>query len=388
MKIGIYMGYLFPVPLEGEGIGRYVFRLAEGLLLARADTAVHILATTPNVAEVEKLFARLKECFSGRVVFHSADDPEWINKNVAVDVWIVPWIGLAYAQHLAKPLVVCLHDLAYIHVPELTATGKKIDGAARVLTHKAAAVVCNCAYIRTWDALFYLRIPPEKVHMIRPAAPIEEYAGTVLREEEEFRRLYGLDKRYLVFPSVVRPHKNHIRLIEAFFRFAHRRADQSGPYLVFTDHVARFCRNGTLQEISGRYRRDIVNNVKCLGRLPTRDIPALYKYAAGTIVPTLFEGNFPFPILESLTMETPVAFSRIPMAMEVIDDPRDFLTFDPYDVPDIERAIDELCESEAGAAAKQRAALGGFMERTWQDVAGEYYAVIDRVLGHAARKSR
>jgi glycosyltransferase involved in cell wall biosynthesis len=334
---------------------------------------------------VEKLFARIVEHFPDRVVFHCANEPEWINNNVAADLWIVPWIGLGAAQHLAKPFVVCLHDLAYIHVPALAATGKQTDGAARVLAHKAAAVICNCSYICTWDALCYLRIPPTKIHVIRPAAPIEEYAGMTLRGEREFRRYYGLDKSYFVFPSIVRPHKNHIRLIDAFFRFAQRRgADDLGPYLVFTDHVARLCWNNALRELGDRYESDIVNRVKCLGRLPARDIPALYKYAAGTVVPTLFEGNFPFPVLESLTMETPVAFSRIPMAMEAIDNPGDFIIFDPYDVADIERAIGELWECKTGLAAKQRAALGGLLERTWQDVAREYYGVIDRVLGRAA----
>lgn len=101
---------------------------------------------------------------------------------------------------------------------------------------------------------------------------------------------------------------------------------------------------------------------------------------AGTVVPTLFEGRCPFPILESLIMGTPVAFSRIAVAMEVIGDPGPFITFDPYDVADMQRAIGELWESGQNTAIKQKKALSGFLLRSWRDVAREYYNVFDRII--------
>ncbi len=384
MNIGIYLGYPFKVDLDGAGVGRYIFRLVEGLLRARTETDVHILAMPVNITQIAKVFMRLKTDFPDRVVVYCSDDLNWINAKLPVDLWIIPAVVIDSAQYLTKPVVVCLHDVAYIHFRELEALGKRVDGLVKVLTNKAVAVICNSDYIRTCDALNYLRLPREKTHVIRPAAPIEEYSNTVLRSEADFREHYHLDKSYFVFPSSITwRHKNHIRLIDAFFRFKQTQATrQLGPYLVFTERGDDFCQKNEFLQTVGQYDPNLLSDIIFLGRLPSQDIPALYKYAAGTIVPTLFEGSCPFPILESLIMGTPVAFGRIAVAIEVISDLRDLITFDSYDVADMQRALGELWESGPDAAEKQKAALGGFIERTWQDVAKEYYAVIDRTMGY------
>lgn len=377
MQIGIYLGYPFPVHLEGEGIGRYVARLTEGLLRERTGTGVHILVMTPNVTEVERMFARIKTEFPERLTVHCSDNLQWININIPADLWIVPWVGLESAQYLTKPLIVCLHDLAWLHVPGLEDLGKWIDGPAKTLTHKAAAVIANSHYIRTCDGLNYLKLSPEKTCVIRPAAPVEEYGSMALCDEQDFRVQYHLDQDYFVFPTILRPHKNHIRLIDAFLRFKQAKVTgQSEHYLVFTD----FANVNYQKELFKQFDSNLLDSIKFLGRLPVQDVPALYKYATGTVVPTLFEGSCPFPILESLIMGTPVAFSRIAVAMEVIGDPGPFITFDPYDVADMQRAIGELWESGQNTAIKQKTALSGFLVRSWRDVAREYYNVFDRII--------
>lgn len=382
MRIGIYLGYRFKVNLDGVGVGRYIARLAEGLLRERKETTVHILGMTPNIAEIEQMFKRLKADFSLRVTVYCADDLDWINANVPVDLWIIPAVIIDSAQYLTKPLIACLHDVAYIHFPELAELGQRVDGLVREITHKAVAVICNSNYIRICDGINYLRLPEEKTHVIRPAAPVEEYAGAELRSEQDMRQCYQLDRSYFVFPSNMwPPHKNHLRLVEAFFRFRHTQATgDTGPDLVFTDVFANFYYKDEFAQIVSQYDPEMLAGIKFLGKVPSRDVPALYKYAAGTVVPTLFEGSCPFPILESLLVGTPVAFGRIAVAMEIISDPGAFITFDPFDVPDMQKALEKLWERGPGAAETQKAALHGFLERTWQDVAREYYQVIAEIL--------
>lgn len=382
MRIGIYLGYRFKVNLDGVGVGRYIVRLTEGLLREKSETTVHILGMTSNISEIEHVFMRLKADFSERVTVYCSDNLNWINANVPVDLWIIPAVIIDSAQYLTKPLIVCLHDVAYIHFPELEELGKQVDGLVRVLTHNAAAVICNSNYIRTCDGLNYLRLPEEKTHVVRPAAPIEEYLNTVLRSEQDFREHYQLDKSYFVFPSNMwPPHKNHIRLIDAFLRFKQTQATgHAGPDLVFTDIFANFFHKDEFAQIISAYDPELVRSIKFLGKVPSQDVPALYKYAAATAVPTLFEGSCPFPILESLLMGTPVAFGRIAVAMEVISDPSAFITFDPFDVADMQKALGKLWENGPGTAEKQKAALSGFLARTWQDVAREYYEVIEGTI--------
>lgn len=381
MRIGIYLGYHFKVALDGEGVGRYVIRLIEGLLRERTETQVHVLSMSPNYLEIESMLTPIKSLFADRVTIHCSDDLNWINSSIPVDLWIIPAVIIDSAQYLTKPLIVCLHDVAYIHVRELEALGKRVDGLVRLLTHKAVAVICNSSYIRTYDGLGYLRLSSEKTHLIRPAAPIEEYSSAVLRDEQSFREYYCLDKSYFAFPTVLRPHKNYVRMIDAFLKFKQAQgSSQYGPYLVFTDHINSIRHNEELLKIIRKYEPVLLNNVKFIGRVPAQDVPALYKYAAGTVVPTVFEGSCPFPILESLVMGTPVAFGRIEVAQEVIRDLSAFITFDPYSVEDMQQALSELWENGSSLAAQQKTALSCFLERNWQDVAREYYNVMQQIV--------
>lgn len=137
----------------------------------------------------------------------------------------------------------------------------------------------------------FLKLPPEKMHVIRLAPPSEEYKSVSSLNENTFRQKYNLNNDYIFYPSVIRLHKNHDRLIEAFFKFKQAHiGTTSNLRLVLTDH---FHGRPTEEEIvkvlnncEDPYIRD---SVVFLGRIPTNDVPLLYKHAIGTIVPTLLK---------------------------------------------------------------------------------------------------
>ncbi|WP_373460009.1 glycosyltransferase [Paenibacillus sp. V4I7] len=122
------------------------------------------------------------------------------------------------------------------------------------------------------------------------------------------------------------------------------------------------------------------NSVIFLDRLPSSDLPSLYKYAIATIVPTLFEGSCPFPILESLAMDTSVAIGRIEVTEEVIAEMDAFITFDPYSVCEIEKAIHDLWMHKTTLLPRQKLAISNVLQRKWSEVAGEYYSLIHQIM--------
>jgi glycosyltransferase involved in cell wall biosynthesis len=388
MHIGMFLGYHHPVNLDGEGIGNFILRLVEGWLMNNEDAMVHVATTEQNFKEVEHLFTKHHSLFQTRLFVNSFSSIDWLNKNVPVDVWCVPYVGLKWALELQKPFILCVHDLVYLHFKDMYYNKQpeffqNLEPIVYNLANQASKVVFNSDYIRDNEGLTFLGLPLDKTQVIRLAAPSEEYRSYGIREEAAFRETYHLHVPYLVFPSVIRLHKNHYRLIEAFLNFKQTPEGRaSNLQMVFTDHYVNRPFEQEILELFNHYKdQSVLNSIVFLGRVSSGDIPSLYKYALGTIVPTLFEGSCPFPILESLSMDTPVAISRIQVSAEVINDMSAFITFDPYSVREIETAIHELWKhSNTRLIAIQKAAMSGALDRTWIDVAQEYYNLFHSII--------
>ncbi len=386
--IGIFLAYPHPLALDGEGIGRFLYRLIEGFLINRPDVHIHIAATDYNYLDAENTFALLKSHFPGRVHITKSNNIESFNTSVPAEVWIVPIVSLELAMFLKKPYIVCLHDLVHHQFKDLYFTiypefCHRVDRNGYHILKKAAAIVSNSNYVRTLHAIGVAGMPAEKTHVIRLAPPNNEYQTFSFIDEAQFRMKYQLYLDYLVFPTVLRLHKNIERLIAAFIKF---RQSFDGYHsrlrLVFTDQLTNTPKQAEVMQILQHVAdEEIRSSIMFIGRIPKSDLPSLYKYALGTIVPTLFEGSCPFPILESLTMGTPVAAANLEVTNEIITDMSAFLAFNPYSIEEIEAAIRSLWTYRHKLLARQQAAISGAMQRSWTDAAHEYYALIQHVAG-------
>ena len=74
------------VQLDGEGIGRFVVRLVEGLLLNDSDVVVHVATTEQNYADLQSLLAEYVTFFPHRLFLLSFPNVEWLNRNMDVDL--------------------------------------------------------------------------------------------------------------------------------------------------------------------------------------------------------------------------------------------------------------------------------------------------------------
>ncbi|PEA56124.1 glycosyl transferase [Bacillus pseudomycoides] len=385
-NIGIFLGLAYPTNLEGEGIGRFSTRLAEGLFKYDPTIKIYVVTNDINLRSLRNLFSQLVLLYPERLIFYASNSMESINTELPVDVWIIPYIGLELAMYLDKPIILCLHDLVHLHFKDLyyqESTAEfcyRLDRFIHRLVDKASAIIFSSNFTRNHEGLQFLKLPIEKTHVVRLTAPVEEYTAYHIHDESSFRTKYKLYDDYIVYPSVIRPHKNHSLLIEAFMTFKQSLEEPpSNLKLVFTDHYRK--RPIHLPDVYLHCTNEqIKNSIVFLNRIPSDNVPSLYKYALGTIVPTFFEGSCPFPILESLILDTPVAASQIEVTSEVITNMTAFFSFNPYSVEEISKAIYELSKNGKQMLNQQKSALSTALNRRWADVAKEYYDIATKTI--------
>jgi glycosyltransferase involved in cell wall biosynthesis len=255
------------------------------------------------------------------------------------------------------PLVVTIHDLAFLHEPsQFTRRGVATfrRGLARV-RERADLVLCSSR--ATLDDCTAAGLAEERLrHLplgIDPPAPLTDGAVAAARQR------HGLPEQYLLFIGTLEPRKNLARLVAAHASLP------DAPLLAVA---------GPDGWGSGGPQADPAR-VRLLGFVGEHDKQALYAGAAAFCYPSTREG-FGLPVLEALARGAPVVTSRGTATEEAAGGAA--VLVDPYDVDDIARGI-----SEALARSRELAAAGPAhaAQRTWAATARATAAAYREVVG-------
>ena len=249
------------------------------------------------------------------------------------------------------PLVVTVHDLAFLHDPShFTSRGVRVfRRSMEIVKRRASRVICvsqstfdDCA--DNGFAIDRLRCVPNGVRV-----------GAVDPSRvAEVRRAHGLVDDYLLFVGTIEPRKNLARLIEA-----HASLGDRVPPLVIVG-AAGWGENPAAND-SGK--------VRFLGFVADDDLAALYAGAVALCYPSIREG-FGLPILEAMSHGTPVVTSRGGATEEVAGDAAELV--EPLDVSSIADGIVRAMANRADLVVRGRARA----ERmTWRRTAEATLAV-------------
>ncbi len=243
------------------------------------------------------------------------------------------------------PLVVTVHDLAWIHYPEyFTARGLRFFERAHELTVAEAAMVLCPSDATRRDCLAHgiradrLRVVPWGVEA--PAADDDHFATVLAR--------LGLDRRpFVLAVGTVEPRKNLGTLVDAMARLG---GDTPAIDLVV---VGPDGWHGELAALEAR----AAGRVRLLGFVDDPTLWALYRGAALFCYPSLFEG-FGMPVLEAMAAGCAVVTSAGTACEEVVGAAG--MTVAPDDIEGLSRVIGDLLidpdrRAELGAAARERA---------------------------------
>lgn len=261
-----------------------------------------------------------------------------------VDVFHAPWVEGALLRS-PVPQVVTLHDVVLLKDPRrYLRTGLRYELHFRAVA-RANRVIVPTAVVRG-EAIERLRLAPERVVVIGEAAA-SVFHPRDAGEVTAARRRHGLPEDYLVWVGGLEhddPRKRAPQLAAAA---------QDMPLVMVGP-----TRPWAERELAG---------TMLTGHVSDDDLAAILSGARALVFPSEDEG-FGLPPVEALACGTPVVCSDIPTLREVLGDRATFV--DPGDLGALLRA----------AMAAQRPAPPP-LERTWEDVARETWAVYDAALG-------
>lgn len=253
--------------------------------------------------------------------------------------------------------VTTIHDLIYRIHPEahssLRARGMSV--LVPLAARRSDRVIAPSTCTRD-DLIRLLKLPPAKIDVIPEGVGS---APTEATGEADLRKRFDLGDRPVVMTaSAKRPHKNLMRLLDAWTLLG----GVDRPILVMPGYA-------TPHESDLRRRAaelGLEQDTRFLGWLPAADMEGLYRLASCFVFPSLYEG-FGLPVLEAMARGVPVACSSGGALGEVAGDAtRAFDAESPRSMAD---AVEAILGDSALAANLRSAGLMQAGKFTWAETA-------------------
>lgn len=198
-----------------------------------------------------------------------------------------------------------------------------------------------------------------------PAAPAEVFWPRPRgRDHHSILTKYSPDPSpFLLYVGGLSPHKNLIRLIEAFARAEVPRL----RLLIVGSHNDTFHTHvGDLKAAIAHW--EVGDRVAMPGYVPDEDLAHLYSETIALVQPSLVEG-FGLPPVEAMACGAPVIYSRAGSLPEVVGDAG--LAFKPTDTEALTTAIRQVAGSLALQATLSERSLQRARRFSWARSAGE-----------------
>ncbi|GBD15145.1 D-inositol 3-phosphate glycosyltransferase [bacterium HR26] len=380
MRVGL-LGHLlsFTPGYRRAGVSRYIEALVRSL--PDADPSLELVVFTNKAASRcarEQIVTRVTWAVSRlptqrppvRILWEQclarAATRRWRLDLLHAPVNVVPLAG-------PRPLVLTVHDLAFLRYPEHYPPLKQryLAALTRRSTRRADLVIAVSGQTRA-DVVELCGVRPEKVVVVPNGVdaslrPVRD-AGVL----QAFRQAHGLPNEFFLFLGTLQPRKNLEGLLRAYDR---ARADLSLPLVVAG---ARGWRESKIFQLVREL--DLADRVRFTGYINPDELPIWYSAATVFVYPSLYEG-FGLPVLEAMACGTPVITSATSSLPEVAGDAA--ILVDPHDTDALARALRELASSPRLRAELTSAGLERARAFSWERTARETLEVYRRAMERA-----
>ncbi|MCE5322037.1 glycosyltransferase family 4 protein [bacterium] len=198
-----------------------------------------------------------------------------------------------------------------------------IGASARAVTRIAAI-----SEFTKQDIINRLAIPAEKIEVVHNGVD-ENLRGTASNCNGK-NILSKIKQPYILFVGYHHPHKNLVRLVQAFVMMKDRTRISHALIIAGRKEAGT---QALMREVHSHNRRDIF----VLGAVSSDELLELYKGASLFVLPSLIEG-FGLPLLEAMSFGVPIAASNAGSIPEVVGDAA--VLFDPEDVNSMANTVE------------------------------------------------
>lgn len=289
------------------GIGCYLISVVRGARQENVECAIYADRELPVREQLQGAVVRIIPR-RPTVWWDQISLPRQLAKD-NISVFLSPYYkGPLWAS---CPVVLTIHDLLFIEYlnESRPVYDRTMTWLAGLYAGRAAAIITDSEHARR-TIVSRLGLGPERVTAI-PLSVAPEFHPVPF--SEEVSRRYGVRRPYLLTVGNFLPHKNLIRLVQAFAGLA--------------EHIRRDCSlvlagddGGRRDSILAEARRlGIEKDVVVTGVVADVDLPVLYAGCAVFVMPSLDEG-FGLPAAEAMACGAPVIASDRASLPEVVGD--------------------------------------------------------------------
>jgi glycosyltransferase involved in cell wall biosynthesis len=359
--------------LHDFGIGTYIRNLLRHLARRDHETDYLLLCQDGDDAGIAALGSNFRPVlepspnYSIREHLHVP----WVLRRERPDVYHAPHYILPLG--IRCPSVVTIHDCIHLRFPEYL-PGRMAHLYARAAMWRAATRsdrLITVSEASKRDILHYFDVAPEKISVIYNA--IDEHFDRDPSAEavERVRQRYQLDHRFVLYVGNIKPHKNLVRLIEAFAAVRQHSFDDL-KLLIIGDEMSKL---PALRRAVHSHK--LHKHVRFLGYLPDDMLAILYRLASLFVFPSLYEG-FGLPPLEAMASGTPVITSNVSSLAEIAGNAA--ILVDPYEVDAIADGIRRVLTDPVLAEDLRQRGLRRASEFSWDQSVARTSAIY-RQLG-------
>ncbi len=337
------------------GIGTYIRNVVRSLARLDRDSKYFLIGSPEKVAECGPLppnfhavaLAKRDDTLKGNLAFRA------IVRRLQCDLVHIPhlfWIP----RGLGCPYVLTVHDLLDHMYGSRNASSLRRSlhfYLTRRALRQAARIIAVSQFTKN-EIEKLLGIPNQRIEVVYNAIDERFLHGHATDADRELiAQRYLVNYPFILYAGAIRPHKNVVRIIEAFSALKSE-LQKEQQYLDLKLIII-----GDDLSSHPRLRRTVVrgcvqNDVRFLGFVPIEVLRIFYDVAKIFVFPSLYEG-FGLPPLEAMAHGTPVVTSNTSSLPEVTGNAA--LLVNPENVFEIRRGLQRvLLDPALRAQMKQR----------------------------------
>jgi alpha-1,3-rhamnosyl/mannosyltransferase len=292
------------------GIGRYTVSLARALMQVAPDLELALLhdpsapASRLTLPDLPRIPCPVSP-FSPR--------QQWavprILRQSGTDLYHSAYYLMPYLPGV--PSVLTYYDLIPIRYPQYFGRAQPlIYRLTSLLALRTARLTLAISESTRRDLIDTFHTDPARVRVV-PLAADERMQPAAAEQIDAVRRRYRLREKYVLYVGANKPHKNLVRLVEAWSQVRERKPHDEARLVIAGHWDERYPEAKRRCEELG-----LGDGVVFAGPVAEADLPALYSGALVFVFPSLYEG-FGLPVLEAMACGTPVVCSNTSSLPEV-----------------------------------------------------------------------